>query len=217
MSLLQQPEKLHRITYILVWAQTILGGVLLAACWPPITHGIFAALTAVVLVCVHKGTTCGTRVAARVIVSLFWVLILMLGIQTADAVVYGFTDAHIASLQDGACWFGGLFLCYLAPAATAAMLYHGEHTAGYDRLMACLILPALVGAAGIAVFTDADIPWTVGGGVLPYIWLMLSALTTAFVWISARIRTEAQQAVIDRRRQRREEKRAARIAKNKTV
>lgn len=208
MSILEQPKKLHRITYGLVWAQAVLGGILLATCWPPLTHGIFAALTMCALVCVHKGSSRGTRVTARAIVSLFWALSLMLGIQTADAVAQGFTAAHVASLQDGVCWFGGPFLCYLAPATTAAMLYHGEHTAGYDRAMACLIAPAQVGTAMLAVFTDADIPWTVGGAFLPYIWLVLTVVTTVFVWVSARVRTPAQQLVIDLRR----EKRAARLA-----
>ncbi len=212
MSILQQPTKLHRLTYILVWAQAVLGGVLLAACWPPLTHGIFAVLTAIALLCVHKGSGRGTRVTARVIVSLFWVLVLMLGVQAADAVAYGFTAAHVTSLQDGVCWFGGLFLSYLAPAATAAMLYHGEHTAGYDRVMAGLIAPAQVGTAAFAVFTDADIPWTVGGAFLPYVWLLLTVVTTVFIWMSARIRTDAQQSVIDRRREKRAERLAAKRA-----
>ncbi len=213
MSILQEPVKLHRISYILVWAQAVLGGVLLAPCWPPLTHGIFAVLTAAVLLCVHKGKTRGTRVFARIIVSLFWLLALMLAVQVLDAAAFGFTAAHVASLQDGLCWFGGLFLCYLAPAATAAMLYHGEHTAGYDRAMACLMLPALVGSAYVSVFTDADIPWLFGGDILPYVWLVLAVAATVAVWICARVRTPAQQAVIDRRREKREAKRAARIAK----
>ncbi len=215
MAILQEPVKLHRIGYILVWAQTVLGGVLLAQCWPPITHGFFAALTAGALLCVHKGKTRGTRIAARIIVSLFWILALMLTVQTIDAAVYGFTAEHIAALQDGACWFGGLFLCYLTPAATAAMLFLGEHTAGYDRAMACLMLPALVISAYLSVFTDADIPWLFGGNILPYVWLALAVAATVTVWICARVRTPAQQAVIDRRRENREAKRAARIANKK--
>lgn len=213
MSLLQQPAKLHRITYYLVWIQAILGGVLLATCWPPITHAVFAVLATSAVLCVHKGSSRGTRVTVRVIVSLFWVLVLMLGVQTADAVTNGFTAAHVASLQDGACWFGGLFLCYLAPAATAAMLYHGERTAGYDRTMACLIAPAQIGTAVVAVFTDADIPWALGEAFLPYFWLLLTATATIFVWISARVRTPAQQSVIDRRREKREARLAAKREK----
>lgn len=217
MSILQEPVKLHRISYILVWAQAVLGGVLLAPCWPPLTHGIFAVLTAAVLLCVHKGKTRGTRVTARIILSLFWLLALMLAVQAVDTAVFGFTAAHVASLQDGVCWFGGLFLCYLTPAATAAMLFHGEHTAGYDRAMACLMLSALVGSAYVSVFTDADVPWLFGGNILPYVWLALAVAATVAVWICARVRTPAQQAVIDRRREKRETKRADRIAKRKTV
>lgn len=213
MSILQEPVKLHRVGYSLVWAQAILGGVLLAACWKPLTHGIFAVLAAGALLCVHIGKTRATRVIARVIVSLFWALALLLAVQTADAAAYGFTAYHFARLQDGLCWFGGLFLCYLSPTATATMLYHGEHTAGYDRLMGCLILPAQIGAAYMSIFTDAGIPWTVGGNLLPYVWLALTVAATAAVWICARIRTPAQQAVIDRRREQREAKRAERIAK----
>ncbi len=213
MSLLQEPVKLHRSGYILVWAQAILGGVLLAACWPPLTHGIVAVLTAVVLLCVHKGNSRGARVAARVILSLFWLLAAILAVQTVDAAAFGFTPDHVVSLQNGLCWFGGLFLCYLSPAATAAMLCHGEHTASYDRLMACLIQPVLVGSAAVSVFTDAEIPWLFGGSFLPYVWLVFTVIATVTVWICARVRTPAQQAVIDRRRQKREEKRAARIAK----
>ena len=217
MSILQQPAKLHRLAYALVWAQAVLGGILLAACWPPITHGIFAVLTAMVLLCVHKGHSRGTRVSARAIVSLFWVLAVMLGVQLLDAAAFGFTAAHIVSLQDGVCWFGGLFLCYLAPAATAAMLYHGAHTAGYDRVMACLIAPAQIGTAGVAIFTDAEVPWTVGGDFLPYIWLASTVVTTILVWTCAHIRTEAQQSVIDRRREKRAERLAAKRAQQKTV
>ena len=213
MSVAQDPVKLHRVTYALVWAQAILGGVLLAACWPPLTHGILAVLAAIALLGVHKGTSRGARVAARGIISLFWALALLLAVQTADAAVYGFTADHIATLQDGVCWFGGLFLCYLSPAATAAMLFHGEHTAGYDRLMGCLILPAQIGAAYVSLFTDAGIPWTVGGDFLPYVWLALTVAATVAVWMSARIRTPAQQVAIDRRREKREAKRAERIAK----
>lgn len=213
MSILQNPEKLYRITCILVWAQAILGGILLAACWPPLTHGIFAVLAAVALLCVHSGKSRGARVGARVIVSLFWALALLLAVQTADAAACGFTADHITTLQDGVCWFGGLFLCYLSPAAAASMLFHGEHTAGYDRLMGCLILPAQIGVAYVSLFTDAGIPWTVGGAFLPYVWLALIAAATVAVWMSARIRTTAQQAAIDRRREKREAKRAERIAK----
>lgn len=213
MSILQEPVKLHRVGYILVWAQAILGGVLLVGCWPPLTHGIFAVLLATVLLCVHKGNGRGARIAARIIISLFWVFTLMLTVQTVDAARGGFTDAHIVSLQNGLCWFGGPFLCYLSPAAAAAMLYHGEHTAGYDRLMACVMLPTLVGSASVALFTDAEIPWLIGEAFLPYAWLALTVAATVFLWICARIRTAEQQAVIDRRREKREAKRASRRAK----
>lgn len=215
MSILQEPAKLHRVGYILVWAQAVLGGVLLAGCWPPLTHGIFAALTASALLCVHSGKTRGTRITARVIISLFWAFVLMLAVQTADAAACGFTADHIITLQDGVCWFGGLFLCYLSPAAAAAMLHHGEHTAGYDRLMGCVILPAQIGVAVVSIFTDAGIPWTVGGDFLPYIWLALTVAATVTVWLCARIRTPAQEVPIERRRQKREAKRASRIAKTK--
>lgn len=214
MSILQEPVKLHRVGYSLVWAQAILGGVLLAGCWPPLTHGIFAVLTAGALLGVHIGKTRAARVTARVIVSLFWVLALMLAVQTADAVTNDFTADHFARLQDGICWFGGLFLCYLSLAAAAAMLHHGEHTASYDRLMGCLILPAQIGVAYVSIFTDADIPWTVGGNLLPYMWLALTVAATVAVWICARVRTPAQQAVIDRRREKQKAKRTQRIAKN---
>ncbi len=213
MSVMQEPERLHKLGYILVWAQAILGGVLLAACWPPLTHSVFAVLTAVALLCVHKGASRGARITARTIVSLFWVLALMLAVQAADAATYGFTADHVATLQDGACWFGGLFLCYLSPAAAAAMLYHGEHTASYDRLMGCLLLPTTVGVAYASIFTEAGIPWTVGGAFLPYVWLVLTIAATVAVWLCARVRTPAQQAVIDHRREKREAKCAARIAK----
>ncbi len=215
MSILQEPVKLHRVGYILVWAQAVLGGVLLAGCWPALTHGIFAVLTASALLCVHIGKIRGTRIVARIILSLFWLLAAILVVQAVDAAVFGFTDAHIVSLQNGLCWFGGPFLCYLSPAATAAMLHHGENTAGYDRLMACLILPALVGSVSVAVFTDAEIPWLIGGSFLPYVWLALAVIATVVVWLCARVRTPEQQAVIDRRREKREAKRAARIAKTK--
>lgn len=215
MSILQQPVKLHRLGYILVWAQAILGGVLLVECWPPLTHGIFAVLTVASLLCVHKGTARATRVIARIIVSLFWVLALLLAVQTADAAVYGFTAEHVAVLQDGVCWFGGLFLCYLSPVATAAMLYHGEYTARYDRLMGCLILPAQIGSAYVSIFTDADIPWTIGGSFLPYVWLALTVAATVTIWMCARALTPAQRAAVDRCREKRGAKRAARLARAK--
>lgn len=213
MSILQEPNKLHRVGYILVWAQAILGGVLLAGCWPTLTHGILAVLLAAALLCVHKGKVRAARGVVRGIVSLFWALAAMLAIQTADAVTNGLSATHLIALQNGVCWFGAPFLCYLSPAAAAAMLFHGENTAVYDRLMACLIQPALVGAACMALFTDAEIPWTVGGDFLPYIWLILAVATTLIVWLCARIRTPAQEVPITRRREKREAKRAERIAK----
>ena len=210
-SSLTDPSKLHRLSYATTWAQAVLGGILLAPCWPPLTHGVFAVLAAGVLLCVHKLNTRGARIAARSIVGLFWVLAVMLAIQTIDAFVFGFTAAHVAALQDGVCWFGGLFLCYLAPVTVAAALYHGENTAVYDRLTGCVILPAQIGTVCMAVFTDASIPWTVGGGFLPYVWLVLIVVATIAVWTSVRVLTPAQQVAIDRRRQ----KRLDRIEKKK--
>jgi hypothetical protein len=212
MSILQEPKKLHSITYALIWAQAILGGVLFAGCWPFLTHGIFAVLAVIALLCVHRGKTRGTRVTARVIISLFWVFALMLGVQAADAAANGFTAEYIARLQDGACWFGGPFLCYLTPVAIAAMLCHGEHTAIYDRVMGCLILPAQIGVAYVSIFTDAGIPWTMGGKFLPYVWLAVLVVTTILVWLCARIRTPAQEVPIERRRQKHADKIAARKA-----
>lgn len=203
MSILQDPAKLHRITYALVWAQALLGGVLFAGCWATLVHGIFAVLTVVALVCVHKVKSPEARVLARTIVSLFWLWLCLIAFQGGDVLVQmlkqRLTVEHIVRLQDGICWFGGLFLCYLSPAAVATMLYHGERTAAYDRLMGCLIMPVTAGMAYVSIFTGAGILWTIGGKFLPYVWLALVVIATIAVWLSARVRTPEQQVAVDRR------------------
>lgn len=208
MSILQQPAKLLKLGYILVWAQAVLGGVLFAACWSPLAYGIFLSLAAIALLCVHIGKSRATRVVTRAIISVFWLFVVILAALLAEAIAYGLPEAHLLSLVYGITRFGGLFLCCLSPVAAAALLFHGEHTAVYDRLMGCLILPATVGAAVLSVSPVADVPWTVSGNFLPYVWLVLAAAATVTVWICARVRTPAQQVPIDRHR----EKRAARIA-----
>lgn len=213
MSILQQPAKLHQLSYILVWAQAILGGVLFAACWSPLAYGIFLSLTVIALLCVHIGKSRATRVVTRAIISVFWLFVAILSALLAEALAYGLPEAHLFSLMHGITYFGGLFLCCLSPAATAAMLFHGEHTAVYDRLMSCLILPAMVGTAVLSISPTADIPWTVGGNFLPYVWLALTITATIAVWTSACVRTPAQQVPIDRRREKRAAKRAKYIKK----
>ncbi len=210
-SLLNNPVRLQRLGYIFVWTEAVLGGILFAGCWTPLTHGIFAALLGAVLLCTrvaHKSRA--ARVTVRIINSLFWPLAALLAVQTFFVAMYNFSEIYFARLQEGVAWFGGLFLCYLAPASATAMLRFGAHTAGYDRLLGCLYLPAQLVVAYVALFTDADIPWTLDGTVLPYIWLALTALTTLLLWRCACVRTPEQESVITRRREARQEKSAAR-------
>lgn len=208
----QDPARLHRLGYILVCAQSVFGGILLIQTWQLLTHGIFAALLATVLLCIRvHGKRRGARVIARVLVGLFWLIAAALCVQFADAVTYSWGSEHVARLQDGVCWFGGLALCYLTPAAATVMLYSGEHTTAYDRVVACICQPAAALVAAVSVFTDAGIPWTLDGRVLPYVWLALTVFSALVIWLCARVHTEAQkQAVI-----RAKERRALRIANAK--
>ena len=216
-NLYDRTNHFRRNTYALVWAQALLGGVLFAGCWPPLTHGIFAVLTIAAMLCIHKRNTRGARVFARVVVSFFWAWLCLLAVQSADILVQisngHLTTEHIARLQDGVCWFGGMFLCYLTPTAVATMLYHSEHTAAYDRMMGCLLLPVAAGAAYVSIFTGANIAWTIGGKFLPYIWLALVVIATVATWLAARAHTPAQQAAIDRRAEKHKQRIEAKKAK----
>ncbi len=213
-ELWKDPARFQRLGYILVWIEAVFGGVLLAGCWPLLTHGIFAALLVAVLLCTasaQKSRPC--RVTARVIVGLFWVLAAMLAVETVDTALHAFSGMYVEVLQDGVVWFGGLFFCYMAPASAAVMLYFGENTAGYDCLVACLLLPVQLVSVCVALFTDAGVLWTFDGRVLPYIWLCMVAITVPVLWRCARLRTPAQESVIIRRREKRAAKRAARQGK----
>ena len=215
MAVAQNPAKLHKITYILVWVQAVLGGVLLANCLSPIAHTIFLSLTAIGLLCVHIGKTRATRVITRAVASIFWVFVGILAVTLAEGIVYGLPQVYGDSLVYSITLVVAPYLCYLAPVTTAAMLFHGEHTAAYDRLMGFIVLPAQIGAAYMALFTAAEIPRMVGEGFLPYLWLVLIIAATIAVWMSVRAHTPAQQTAIDRRRQKRLDAHEARIEKRK--
>ncbi len=213
MSIFQEPKKLHLITYALVWAQVLLGGVLFGACCSPLTYAIFVSLTVIGLLCVHIGKNRFTRVVTRIITGIFWAFVLILVAILAEGIAYGMTEAYTQSLLNSIAIVVGLYLCCAAPVTTAAMLFHGEHTTVYDWLMGCLIPPAQVVTAYVSLYSGVEVPWTVAGAFLPYVWLFLTAVTTLAVWVSARLRTPAQEEAVEHRRKKKEDKAAARKAK----
>ncbi len=205
---------LHLVGYILVWAEALLGVVLFKNCVTTLAHGLFLAILLAATLCVLLAAKRrAARVTARVLTGVFWVWLALVAVQTVNTMMGAWYGGYIASLQQAIAIVGAPLLCYLAPAAVTVMLYCGENTAGYDRLVGCVILPAQILTAYVALYTGADIPWTPDGTVLPTVWLVLLAVTTLAVWVCAAKRTEAQQSVIERRRARREEKRAAHEAK----
>lgn len=212
-SLLDNPAKLHRLGYITVWVQGILGGILLLQTWPALTHGIFACVLAAVLICVHVGARHrAARVTARVLVGSFWLVASLFVTQIILTVLSGWVY-YAPDLRDDICFFCGEFLCYLVPAALAVMLYTGEHATGYDRALSVICQTALVPVAYLALFTDAGIPWTLNGAVLPYVWGIVVLFTTLVVWTCAKKLTPEQAAAVERRRLARQEKREARKSK----
>ncbi len=213
-KLSNSPHGFHRLGYILIWAEALLGGILFARCWQPLLHGIFAVLLLAVLLCVFvMKKSRAAHVTARIICGLFWLWAALILVEVADALFHGWYGDYITTLQQGISGFGGLFLCYLAPMITTVMLYSGAHTVGYDRLFGCVCLPAQLLTACVALFTDADIPWAVDGKVLPYVWFALLAVATVVLWLCARIRTPEQESIITLRRDARAAKRAKRLEK----
>ncbi len=209
-SLFSSPAKLHRLTSILTGVTAALGGILLAGCWAPLTHGIFAALLGVVLLntFVSKSATAG--IVSRVLIGIFWVWAALMVVETADTLYHGMSEAHVATLQNGLVWFGGLFLCYLTPAGAVAMLYHGSRTVGYDRVMGCVLGAAQVVVVVVAVCTEAGITWPLDDGLLlPYVWLAMTVFTAVMLIAGACARTAEQQAALDSRRASRMARRAA--------
>ncbi len=214
MNAFPSPQSLHRIGVGFSFVTAALGGILLSGCWPPLTHIVFAVIAIISLLntVVSKSTTAAT--VRRILLSIVWVWGLIIAIESIDALYYH-TEEHIKVLQDGVVWFGGMFLCYLTPAAATAMLYSGERTGWYDRWLACSMSLLNIAVAGVAIFTNVGIVWPFNRSlILPYIWFGMTILSAVLLLLCVFNPTEIQQTALqearDRRNAKREEKRKAR-------
>ncbi len=209
------PAALHRAGAIFVLCTSMVGRLLLTECWGWPMHAIFTALLAVSLLLAYKGNAKpprGSRIALRAITALVWVWLALMVFESLDAARFGFSGMHTAALQDGIVWFGGLFLCYITPVAVCQMLFFGVNTTPYDRLVGVLCPLMQLTVAGVALFTDAGVPWALGRWAA-YSWLVLAAVSAVLALLCMRHRTPAQEKAHELRRARIEEKRAKRLGR----
>lgn len=209
-DILTNPLKLHKLTAITVWVQALLGGILLMQTWESTTHIVAIVLLAVTVLCVHKGgPSLGARITARVITGLFWLIAVVFVAQIVLTILYSW-EYYAEDLLANICYFCGLFLCYFAPATVTVMLYSAEHTVAYDRVTGVACQTALLPVTYLCLFVCADIPWSLDGGFISYVFGVVTVVTTALVWLSAKRTSPVQKNALQQRREARQAKVAAR-------
>lgn len=228
-QLLDNPTKLHRVGYIVLWVEAALGALLFWQTSLPIMRVICIGLLAVAALCMHAAAKHRlARITARLVAGFSWLIVLLFLAQIILSVLFAWNYSSLypqdvfaqysrslyQSLHNGCLVFCQI-LCYLIPAAGAVMLYGGKHATGYDRVAAVLFQTILLPIGGVVLFADSGFTWTwtLDGTVLPYVWGTLVVVATVATWACARKLSPEQAEGVALRREARLEKRAARKTK----
>ena len=232
-QLLDDPTKLHRVGYIVLWCEAALGALLLWQTSVDIMRVICIGLLAVAALCMHAAAKHRlARVTARIVAGFSWLIVLLFLAQIILSVLFvwdaksvypadvfaQYSQSLYQSLHNGCLVFCQI-LCYLIPAAGAVMLYGGAHATGYDRFAAVLFQTALLPIGGVVLFADSGFSWTwtLDGTVLPYAWGVLAVAATVATWACARVLSPEQAQGVAQRRNARREKREARQKRRETL